>query len=79
MLTDRRPGDMEAFRQQFNVNGGDTRRKFTMTNVPVKNPRYTTNEMRDWFTFEYEIGNALHSEEKKCYQGVYMSSETPQA
>jgi hypothetical protein len=77
LLRTRSASGLANFSTSFNT--GTARRKFTMTNVQVKNPKYDATTMRDWFEFEYEIGHMLHSEEKKCYQGVHMGAGIPSA
>jgi len=46
-----------------------------MTNAEFTNK--FGQKLSGWFTFEYEVGHRLHSDEPRCYQGVYMPPAKP--
>jgi hypothetical protein len=61
--------DFNAFNAKYSE--GTKRKPFEF-----KNAVFNTDEPQR-FDFDYEVGQRLHSNEPRCYQGVYMPPATP--
>jgi hypothetical protein len=51
--------------------------RFTMDEVSFKNKFDVMQTEKGWFTFEYEVGQRLHSNEPRCFQGVQLEQQIP--
>jgi len=66
--------DFTAFSKKYS--DGTKRKVFDANMIDFKN-KYDQTQTDNWFEFQYEVGHRLHSNEPRCYQGVYMPPATP--
>lgn len=65
--------DYTAWTKKYN--DGDKRKNFKLEDVEYRNK--FGNLQKGLFSFTYQVGQRLHSNQPRCYQGVYMPPAQP--